>query len=372
MATNVKNNKINFKGKTVNVGIDLHKAFWRITAVVETEVIMAFTLVNPKYSAFKKILSQFEGNYVRIAYEAGPGGFDLYDRLTSDGIECIVTPPSLIPIASGNKVKTDKRDSLKIAKLLESNMLKRVWVLTAEQRAHRQLVRTRRQIVVHRSDVMHQIKSLLLFHSIEIPFSSEQHWSRSFILWLHEIDLGDKYLNLSLKALVGLLDYLNAEKKKLTCEVVQLAKDIKYASRVKLLKSIPGIGALSAMEILVELQDIRRFQSSSELASYLGLTPSQHSSGEQIRMGHITHTGNSRVRTTLIESSWILIRKDPQMRLKYENIKYRGGSKRAIVAIARSLSTRIRTILFNQVPYEIGFQKAAFNDLLRLSKSVLK
>lgn len=359
MDTNLKKNKINFKGKTVNIGIDMHKAFWHITAFVETKVVMAFTLVNPKYSAFKNILSQFEGNYVRIAYEAGPGGFNLYDRLTSDGIECIVTPPSLIPTASGDKVKTDKRDSLKIARLLESNMLKRVWVLTAEQRAHRQLVRTRRQIVAHRSDVMHQIKSLLLFHGIKIPFSSKQHWSRSFIIWLHEIDLGDQYLNLSLKALVELFDYLSAGKKKLTHQVVKLAKNEKYASRVKLLKSTPGIGALSAMEILVELQDIRRFQSPGELAAYLGLTPSQYSSGERIRMGHITHTGNARVRTTLIESSWILIGKDPQIRLKYENIKHRRGSKRAIVAIARDLSARIRTMLFNQLPYEIDFQKAA-------------
>lgn len=359
MATNVKNNKINFKGKTVNIGIDMHKAFWRITAVVDAEVIMAVTLVNPTYSAFKNILSQFEGTYVRIAYEAGPGGFTLYDRLTADGIECIVTPPSLIPTASGDKVKTDKRDSLKIARLLESNMLKRVWVLTAEERAHRQLVRTRKQIVSHRSDVMHQIKSLLLFHSIEIPFSSKQHWSRSFIIWLHEIDLGDRYLNLSLKALVELFDYLGAEKRNLTQEVVKLAKDKKYASRVTLLKSIPGIGALSAMEILVELQDIRRFQTPGQLAAYLGLTPSQHSSGQHIRMGHITHTGNSRVRTTLIESSWILIGKDPQIRLKYETIKRRGGSKKAIVAIARGLSIRIRRVLLNQVPYEVDYQKAA-------------
>lgn len=358
MAIRVKENKINFKGKTVNIGIDCHKSFWRITALVETQVVMAITLVNPKYKTFKKILSQFEGNYLRIAYEAGPGGFDLYDRLTSDGIECIVTPPSLIPTESGNKVKTDKRDSLKIAKLLENNMLKRVWVLTPKERAHRQLVRTRRQIVNHRSDVMRQIKSLLLFHSIEIPFSSKQHWSRLFISWLHELDLGDKYLNLSLKTLIELFDYLTAEKKRLTHEVIKLAKNKKYASRVKLLKSIPGIGALSAMEILVELQDIRRFQTPEELAAYLGLTPSQHSSGERVRMGHITHTGNSRVRTTLIESSWILVRKDPQIRSKYENIKQKRGAKKAIVAIARNLSGRIRRMLFNQVPYEIDFQKA--------------
>jgi transposase len=359
MVSKVKENKINFKGKMVNIGVDMHKLSWRITALVEGDVVLAVNLAKPRYDAFKQLISRFEGNYVRIAYEAGPGGFDLYDKLTNDGIDCIVTPPSLIPTESGNKVKTDKKDSHKLARLLEGNMLKKVWVLSPEERAHRQLVRTRRQIVNHRSDTMRQIKSLLLFHGIEVPFSSRQQWTGRFIKWLHEIDLGDEYLNASLKALIHLFDYLSAEKKRLTHDVIELARKDKYASKVKLLKSIPGIGALSAMEIMVEIQDISRFETADELAAFLGLTPSQYSSGEHIRMGHITHMGNDRLRTTLIESSWILINKNPLMRKKYENIKYRRGGKRAIVAVARSLSSCIRRILLDQTPYEIDFKKAA-------------
>lgn len=355
----IKKSKVNFKGKVVNVGIDMHKRSWRITALVEGDIVMAVTLGMPKYDSLKKLFAQFEGNTIRVVYEAGPGGFDLYDRLTVDGIECIVTPPSLIPTESGSRVKTDKKDSYKLAKLLESNMLKRVWVLSPEERAQRQLVRTRRQIVNHRSDVMRQIKSLLLFHSIEIPFSSKQHWTRPFVKWLHELDFGDQYLNRSLKALVELFDYLSSEKKTLTKEVIQLAKEEKYAHKVRLLKSIPGIGGLSAIEILVEIQDISRFNTADELASYLGLTPSQYSSGERIRMGHITHAGNDRVRTTLVECSWIFIAKDSQMRRKYEKIKRRRGGKRAIIAVTRTLSARIRRLLLDKVPYQIGFQKAA-------------
>jgi len=359
MAIKVKRNRVNFNKKTVSIGIDMHKLSWRITALVEGDIILAVTLSRPNYAAFRKILSQFKGGLVRVVYEAGPGGFDLYDRLTVDGIECLVTPPSLIPTQSGSKVKTDKKDSLKLARLLESNMLKKVWVLSAEERAHRQLVRTRRQIINHRSDVMRQIKSMLLFHGIEIPFSSRRQWTGPLLKWLHEVDLGDAYLNRSLKVLVDLFDYLNIEKKRITRDVIELGRREKYAPRVKLLKTIPGIGGLSAMEILVELQDITRFTSADELAAYLGLTPSQYSSGEHIRMGHITHAGNDRVRTTLVESSWILIGKDPHMRRKYENIKKRRGGKKAIVAVARNLSIRIRRLLLDQVPYEIDFQKAA-------------
>jgi transposase len=247
---------------------------WRVTALVEAEIVLAVTVARPSYDSFKAILTRFEGNDVRIAYEAGPGGFDVYDKLTNDGIECIVAPPSLIPTESGNKVKTDKKDSYQLAKLLESNMLKKVWVLTPEQGAHRQLVRTRRQIVNHRSDVMRQIKSLLLFHGVAVPFPAHQQWTRRFIQWLHELDLQDEYLTRSLEALVRLFDYLSDEKKRLTHEVIQLAREDKYASRIKLLKSIPGIGALGAIEILVELQDMSRFEIADELAAYLGLTPS--------------------------------------------------------------------------------------------------
>jgi transposase len=337
----------------------MHKRSWQITALVEGDVVLGVSLGQPNYDSFRQLICRFEGNYVRVVYEAGPGGFDLYDKLTDDGIDCIVTPPSLIPTESGNKVKTDKKDSYKLAKLLESDLLKKVWVLTAEERCHRQLVRTRRQVVNHRSDTMRQIKSLLLFHGIEVPFCSRQQWTVRFVKWLHEVDLGDEYLNTSLRALVQLFDYLSAEKKRLTQEVLKLARKDKYASRVKLLKSVPGIGVLSAMEILVEIQDMSRFETADELAAYLGLTPSQYSSGEHIRMGHITHMGNSRVRTTLIESSWILIHKDPRMGQKYDNIKGRRGGKRAIVAVARSLSACIRRMLLDQVGYEIDFRKAA-------------
>jgi len=147
----LKKSKVNFKEKVVNVGIDMHKRSWRITALVDGDIVMAVRLGMPKYDSLKKVFAQFEGNTIRVVCEAGQGGFDLYDRLTVDGIECIVTPPSLIPTESGSRVKTDKKDSYKLAKLLESNMLKKVWGLSPEEKAQRQLVRTRRQIVNHRS-----------------------------------------------------------------------------------------------------------------------------------------------------------------------------------------------------------------------------
>ena len=101
MVSKVKNNKVNFKGKTVSVGIDMHKISWRITALVEGDTILAITLASPSYEAFRKIISRFKGNHVRIAYLAGPGGFDSYDKHTEGGIKFIVTPSLLIPTERG-------------------------------------------------------------------------------------------------------------------------------------------------------------------------------------------------------------------------------------------------------------------------------
>jgi transposase len=325
MDKKIINLKKSVKGKVISVGIDVHSLSWQITALADAEVIMAVTISKPEYPKLKALLARLEGNTLRVAYEAGPAGFGLYDRLTADGIECIVVPPSLIPSESGNQVKTDKRDSHKLAKLLEGNMLKKVWVLTPQQRAERQLVRTRRQITDHRSDVMRQIKSLLLFNGITIPLPASRHWDAAFTSWLRSFDFGGEQLARSFHALLDLYEYLTREQRTLTREVLEMSHTETYDGRVALLKTVPGIGALSAMEILVELQDVNRFHTADQLAAYAGLTPAQYSSGERIRMGHITHAGNTRLRTTLVECCWILIWKDREMRATYESLKRRRG-----------------------------------------------
>jgi transposase len=306
----------------------------------------------PEYRTLKKLLDRFKEGQIQVAYEAGPGGFVLYDQLVADGIDCVVTPPSLIPTEVGNKVKTDRRDSHKLARLLEANLLKRVWVLSPQERCHRQLVRTRRQIVHHRADVMKQIKSLLWFNGVEVTMRSGRPWTQVYLDHLRGLELEDQNLKSSLDTLLDLLEFLTDQSKGLTQQIRELSQEEKYRKSVELLVTIPGMGILSAMEILVELQDIRRFHRADQLAAYLGLTPSQYSSGEHIRMGSITHTGNERVRSTLVECSWWVIAKDLGMREKYDQLKHRRGAKRAIVAIARILSLKIRRMLLDEVNYQ--------------------
>ena len=344
-------------GKTVYIGIDVHKENWQTTVRTDGEEIFNGRIPGD-YHSLQKILERFTGCQIKVAYEAGPFGFWLYDKLTEDGIETIVVPPSLIPLESGNRVKTDKRDSKKLARLLESNMLKKVYVLTEEERIHRELIRTRRQLVEHRGSVARQIKSKLLFHGISSPFPNKFGWGLKYIQWLKDLDLQSNYLRASLDTLIYLYEYLTGEIKKIIKRIVELSAIEKYKQRIKLIRSVPGIGLITGMEILVELQNVERFKTSEEIASYIGLTPSEYSTGEHVHQGRITRCGNTRVRTALIESSWILVSRDPFMRLKYMKLKSMKGAKRAIVAIARKLIIRIRSMLLHNTLYMIGNQEA--------------
>ena len=345
--------EFSIRGKEVYVGIDVHKESWQVTVRMEGEEVFHGRIASD-YPVLRRLLNRFAGSKMRVAYEAGPCGFGLHDQLNADGIEGIVVSPSLIPIESGNKVKTDKRDSRKLARLLESNMLKRVHVLTREDRADRELLRTRRQILEHRNDVARQIKSKLLFYGIRPPISAQTGWSKAFIRWIKDLSLGSEVLKISFQSLIELYEYLTGQVIAFNREVVELSRSEKYQKRAQLLRSVPGIGILIAMEILVEIQEMARFKRAEELASYIGLTPSEFSTGEHVRQGRITRCGNKRVRTCLVEASWVLIQKDLRLRKKYDRLKQWRGGKRAIIAIARHLIIRVRRILLNQEPYVLG------------------
>lgn len=133
--------------------------------------------------------------------------------------------------------------------------------------------------------------------------------------------------------------------------VRQLSEIPFYKERVKILRTVPGIGVISAMELVLELQDVGRFRRSDQLAAYVGLTPSQYSSADKVRMGRITGIGRNSLRAIMVKVAWYIIRKDNSMRKKFERIKARSGSKRTIAAIARTVLLRTRRMLLDGLPY---------------------
>jgi len=331
-------------------GIDLHKHRWHVT-IRTADVEIFSNSIAGRWQELKKVLNRYKGCRIHAVYEAGFLGFWLFDHLTQYGVDCIVTPPSLIPQEHGNRVKTDRLDSRKLARLLAKGLLKGIWVPSAKERFHRQVIRRRRQLVGDRVRTQNRIKSELCFYGIDLP-TPRGPWTQVYFANLQRIKFNNRWMQQSFNRLLEQYEFLSAQIDKQTQLLKQLSQLALYRDRVKILCSIPGIGLLTAMEILLELQDFSRFRRAEQLAAYVGLTPSQYSSADKIRMGRITGAGKNTVRSALVESCWQLIRKDKAMRKKYEQIKARAGGKRAIVAISRKLILCIRRLLIDNRPYE--------------------
>jgi len=338
--------------KDVYIGIDLHKRTWHVT--VRTKDVELFSGSIPgSWEALRQIADRYKGNRIQAVYEAGYFGFWLYDRLKEHGVECIVTPPSLLPQEYGNRVKTDRRDSRKLAHLLAKEMLKRVWVPSEEERYHRQVSRRRRQLIGNRVRNQNRIKAELRLYGIDIG-GCERKWSKVYVGNLRRIRFKNRWMQESFNRLLEEYEFLSEQIDKQTLLLKELSETELYRDRVGILRSIPGIGLIAAMEFLLELQDVARFRRAAQLAAYVGLTPSQYSSGEKTRMGRITGIGKGDLRGILVEAAWFLIRKDRKMAERYTTIKIRSGAKRAIVAIARILLLRMRRMLLDKTPYALA------------------
>ncbi len=341
------------KGKTVFVGLDLHKENWQITAIADAEVVFENRIAGC-WEELKKVLDKFQdADAIETVYEAGCHGFWVYDQLVEYGVQCIVTPPSLLPVEAGNHVKTDRRDSRKLAALLSKGMLKQVWVPSVQERHFRQVLRRRRQLVRERVRVQNQILSELLQFGMRFP-KPQGRWGRQVKENLWRIKFPDRLVQVSFESLLMHYGQLDAQVKTQTDLIYELAKRPEYAEGVKIYTSAPGIGVLTAMEILLEIGDMSRFRKAKSLGAYVGLTPSQYSSGEKVRMGRITRVGKASVRAALIEAAWTAIRKDAALREIYERLRARAGAKRAIVGIARRLLLRLRRMILDGCPYAFG------------------
>ncbi len=337
------------------IGIDLHKQRWHVT--IRTFDVELFSASIPgTWEALYRVLARYPGHPLQAVYEAGYFGFRLHDRLVNHGIPCMVTPPSLVPQEYGNRVKTDRRDSRKLAHLLAKGLLKRVWVPSEEELYHRQVVRRRRQLVRDRVRTQSRIKAELRFYGIHLE-EPRGRWTQMYWATLRRIRFGNRWMQESFNRLLEQYEFLIAQIDRQTKLLRELSETALYRERVEILLSVPGIGVISAMELLLELQDVSRFRRAEQLAAYVGLTPSQYSSADKVRMGRITGIGKNALRSLLVEAPWTLISKDQAMREKYDRIKIRSGGKRAIVAIARTLLLRMRRMLLDGQAYEL--QRAA-------------
>lgn len=287
--------------KIAYVGIDYHKNTLTIAVRIEgeKEIHDAIRIRNEdkiiqKY--LKKISKDFD---IRACYEASSSGYNFYRKMTSWGYHCDVIAPSSLPKKRGDRRKNDYRDAINLAQNYANGTLSIVHVPTEEDEAIRSLVRCRMVFKEDEKRVKQQINSLLLSQGLHWPRSK---WTLRHRKWLLELKMSDEHLQKVLDEYLSHLDYLEIRLKHLDQQIEQIAASDLYAPAVKKLRAFKGIGTLSAMLLLAELTDFRRFPDPRALMAFLGLIPSENSSGDSVKGGPITKTGNRRCRTQLIES----------------------------------------------------------------------
>lgn len=337
-----------YNGKVVYLGIDVHKKTYAVTAICEGQVVKKDTLKAEPSSLVSYCKKRFPGARIETAYEAGFSGFYLHRYLEENGIKSRVIHAAGVEIASGNRVKTDKRDSLRLATQLSVGRLKGIHVPSREREDARIVTRLRETFVQKRTSVGGQIKGLLYQHGL-IAHDSNEKVSPKWIQRLLEKQL-PQGLMFAIKQFSTLWLELNERIKGIDEQMASQAK--KEGALEMLYRSVPGIGPVVARTLANELGDMSQFGNERQLFCYTGFTPSEHSSGEHVRQGHISRQGKPVFRKLLVQSAWTAIRLDNGLREIFDRISAKAGSKRAIVAIARRLIGKIRACLRTGCMYE--------------------
>jgi len=350
-----QSNKIDFNGQHIYVGIDVHLKSWVVTIMTELLTHKTFSQ-NPKpEELYHYLLKNFPGGIYHSAYEAGFCGYWIHNMLVEFGIKSIVVNPADIPTTGKEKVmKTDSRDSVKIARSLRSGDLVPIHVPSITTLEERGLIRMRATLVKDLTRYKNRIKTFLHLHGIEYPeaFSiSRTHWSNRFNKWLETIEMTEWSGKASIDILLGQSRHLRSSVLQVTKQVRELAKTDRYKVQQDLLRSIPGIGILTAMTILTEIETINRFASIDQFCGFVGLVPSTNSTGDHEVIGDITPRGHSILRSAIIESAWVAARLDPALNKSYHDYCKRMEPNKAIIRIARKLSSRIMFVLKNNQPY---------------------
>lgn len=347
--------EIDFSGTSIYVGIDVHKKSWSVTILTDYVEHKTFTIRSDSKQLIAYIHKHFPGATVTCVYEAGFSGFWLYRKLREADFECLVVNPADVPTTDKeSRTKTDRVDSRKLARSLRSGLLRSVWVPTREQQEQRSLSRYRHILMRDLRRYKNRIKSFLHYYGIEIPKELDNSfWTWRFVQWLEALELKHTAGKIALQTLIGGYRFHYEQMLKMGREMRALFRK-EEKQMYYLLRTIPGIGPLTAIALITEIGDINRFSHIRQLASLVGLVPRIQNSGERERTRGITKRHNEYLRTMLVEASWQALRKDPALLMYYQKLRPRLTAQEAIIKVARKLLNRIRYVMRNKQPYEIG------------------
>lgn len=293
------------KNNNTFVGLDVHKNSIDIALADDGRdgEVRFYGSIGGDLESLKKVVRKLQsrGSTLRFVYEAGPCGYDIYRFLKNQGFECCVVAPSMIPRKSGDRVKNDRRDALNLARLHRSGELTPVYVPTEEDEAMRDLTRGRENAVKALRTARQILQAFLLRHGFR--YSGRSSWSKAHWNWIGSIKMPHRAQQTLLHEYVHAVQEQQARVQRLTEEIKELVKQWNLAPLVNALQALRGVSLIVAVTTVAELGDLTRFESAKKLMAYLGLIPSENSSGPSVKRGGITKTGNSHVRRALIEAA---------------------------------------------------------------------
>lgn len=355
-----KSKQLDFSGQNIYIGLDTHLKSWRTTIRVENTFFKTFTQ-NPEPRILSDyLIKNFPGANYYSAYEASFSGFSAHRELNKLGIKNIVVNPADIPTTDKErKQKEDARDSRKIAEQLAASKLVAIFVPSIEAEGDRAMLRFRRTLTKEIVRNKNRVKSFLYYHGISITeqFVDKKYWSKRFTGWLQELELPSESARITLTEIVEVVEFLRKKQYQILKKIKELSQTKSYRKNTGLLISVPGIGLITAMSFLTEIEDISRFKSLDKFCSFVGLVPMTNSTGDKEVVGKITKRQNKILRSLIIESSWIAIRNDPALMLAYGKLIKRMKPTRAIIRIAKKMLNRIKYVLKNQTFYEYAVVK---------------
>jgi transposase len=316
------------------VGLDVHAT--KIVAAVldaETGLLQCFSM-SGETDGTAGFCAGLPGP-VRVAYEAGPTGYELARELAKRRVECVVAAPSKIPRAAGDRVKTDRRDAEHLVRLW-AGKLHAVRVPGPEEEALRDLVRARESVRMDLMRARHRLSKLLLRHGVR--FEEGHAWTERHQRWLASVDLGWPAAQTTLLDLRGAIDALVLRRDSLEREIIALLPSCPWAVQVGRLRCLRGVDTLTAVGLCSEIGDFERFARAEQLMSYLGVVPSEATTGQQRRLGSITKTGSGHARRLLIEAAWHY---RPRPNLGKTLAERQAGQPPAAVAVAWKAQLRL-------------------------------
>lgn len=290
---------------TKYVGLDVHKETIAVS-VADAGGGEARYLgeINNTSEAIVKLVKQLKKGDARVSYcyEAGPCGYVIYRQLQALKQDCQVVAPSLIPKKAGDRVKTDRRDSLSLARLHRAGELTSVWIPDGLQEALRDLTRARDDMKQLQQQVKQRLLAFLLRHGMR--FTGKANWTQAYFRWLETVKFEQPVQQIVLQEYIDTVIICSKRVQGLDKQIELTAQASAVWPVIEALMALRGVNLLTAAIVVAEIGDLKRFANASQLMAYLGLVPSEHSSGGSTRRGSITKTGNSHVRRVLVEAAW--------------------------------------------------------------------